>query len=203
MMRLTPHRMLTAIGLSSLIFFVAIVVQAQSQNRPIDRSLLIRPAIVQDAGTPGALAPSVSPRIPETLPAPSPVRQTALTMEQPVIDEGVSAPDALPSPDSIVSPNASGAVRKAPPIKYDTDSDARRMYASGSVNMIMVTENPADHCVYEIPLCIPACVTGEPAVNSYCGLMGRGVVEYCWPGGFEVKVRFRNIGDIRVDYEGD
>jgi hypothetical protein len=40
-------------------------------------------------------------------------------------------------------------------------------------------------------------------MHSYCGLGGRGVVEYCWPCGFEVKVRFRNIGDIRVDYEGD
>jgi hypothetical protein len=67
----------------------------------------------------------------------------------------------------------------------------------------MVTENPADHCLYEIPLCIPACVTGEPSVSSHCGLFGRGVVEYCWPCGFEVIVKFRNIGDIRVDYEGD
>jgi hypothetical protein len=170
------HRNLfAAAGLCSTVFFVAIAVYAQSQNVPPSRSLLVRPSIAQGAGTPALRSTPAA----EPLPSPQPVWQTALTMQQPVIDEGVSAPDTLPSPESIVSPNAPGTIRKTPPIKYDTDSDARRLYASGSVDMIMVTENPADHCVYEIPLCIPA------------------------PGGFEVKIRFRNIGDIRVDYEGD
>jgi hypothetical protein len=79
------------------------------------------------------------------------------------------------------------------------------MYAHfGSVELIMVALNPADGCLYEIPLCIPACVTGEPQMKSYRGLFGRGVVRYCYPCGFEVIVKFREIrGDVRVDYEGD
>jgi hypothetical protein len=78
------------------------------------------------------------------------------------------------------------------------------MYACfGSVDLIMVTCNPADGCYYEIPLCVPSCCTGAPSVVHRRGLFGRGVVEYCWPCGFEAIVKFRNIGDVRVDYEGD
>jgi hypothetical protein len=95
--------------------------------------------------------------------------------------------------------------RPTPPIKYDTDGDARRMYRrSGQIDVIMVTENPADGCFYEIPLCIPACCTGEPTISGGRGIFGRGVVEYCWPCGFRAIVKFRHIlGDVRVDYEGD
>ena len=111
------------------------------------------------------------------------------------------APDAPPrdaKPAELV-------VHPAPPIEYDTDGDARRMYRhSGQVELIMVTQDPADGCFYEIPLCIPACCTGEPMVSSGRGIFGRGVVEYCWPCGFRAIVKFRHIlGDVRVDYEGD
>ena len=114
-----------------------------------------------------------------------------------VIDESQPALSAeLPAPKN--------AVRPAPPIKYDTDSDARRMYACfGSVELIMVTCNPCDGCYYEIPLCVPACCKEAPTVSNRRGLFGRGVVEYCWPCGFEAIVKFRKVGDIRVDYEGD
>jgi hypothetical protein len=96
-------------------------------------------------------------------------------------------------------------IHPALPIKYDTDSDARRMYRhNGEVELIMVTQNPADGCFYEIPLCIPACCTGEPIMSGGRGIFGRGVVEYCWPCGFRAIVKFRHIlGDVRVDYEGD
>jgi hypothetical protein len=95
-------------------------------------------------------------------------------------------------------------VHPAPPIKYDTDHDARKMYRSGQVQLVMVTQDPADGCCYEIPMCIPACCTGEPKISSGRGLLGRGVVEYCWQCGFRAKVKFRHtLGDVRVDYEGD
>jgi hypothetical protein len=146
--------------------------------------------------------PTPAPAQP-TLAQPTPAQATPMQPgQQAVIDEGVDAPGSTPAPSSLPAP-ASAEVRRPPHIVYDTDGDARRMYRSGSVEMIMVTQNPADHCVYEIPLCIPACVTGTPAVSSYCGLFGRGVVRYCWPCGFEAIVKFRNIGDVRVDYEGD
>jgi hypothetical protein len=97
-------------------------------------------------------------------------------------------------------------VRPTPPIVYDADRDARRMYRSGEIEMVMVTCNPADGCYYEIPLCIPACCTDEPTVSSGRGLLGRGVVEYCWPScGFRAIVKFRQIVrcDVKVEYEGD
>jgi hypothetical protein len=75
--------------------------------------------------------------------------------------------------------------------------------SSGEVHLMMMVKNPADGCVYEIPLCIPACCTGEPTMEEWCGLFGRGVVEYCWECGFTAKVIFRHvIGDVKVEYDG-
>jgi hypothetical protein len=143
-------------------------------------SRLVRPAVAQVA-----------------TPAPLQVMPAA----QVVIDESVPATNLAPSADATATP---AAVRKVDCIVYDTDRESRRMFACNpTVNLVMVTQNPADHCLYEIPLCVPACCTGEPIVSSRCGLFGRGVVEYCWPCGFRAIVKFRNIGDVRVDYEGD
>jgi hypothetical protein len=115
--------------------------------------------------------------------------------------EPMPAPEAQP----LAAPPARDPnVHPAPPIKYDTDHDARKMYRSGQVQLVMVTQDPSDGCCYEIPLCIPACCTGEPTVSGGKGLLGRGVVEYCWPCGFRAIVKFRHLrGDVRVDYEGD
>lgn len=114
--------------------------------------------------------------------------------------------EPMPSPAKPDSqaPSAESNVRPAPPIVYDTDRDARRMYRSGQIKLVMVTQDPGDGCYYEIPLCIPACCTGDPTVSGGHGIFGRGVVEYCWPCGFRAKVKFRHmLGDVRVDYEGD
>ena len=118
-------------------------------------------------------------------------------------------PMPLPMPPQAGAPGDSPAieldVRPAPPIKYDTDGDARDMYrSSGEIRLVMVTQNPADGCYYEIPLCIPGCCAGDPIVKSGRGIFGRGVTEYCWPCGFRAIVKFRQVlGDVRVDYEGD
>ncbi len=114
-----------------------------------------------------------------------------------------SAAEPIPLPEG-AAPEYE--VRPTPPIKYDTDSDARRMYRrTGSVDLVMVTQNPADGCFYEIPLCIPGCCTGEPTMSGRLGIFGRGVVEYCWPScGFRAIVKFRHLlGNVRVDYKGD
>jgi hypothetical protein len=115
--------------------------------------------------------------------------------------------EPMPAPEGareVAPPARDPNIHPAPPIVYDTDHDARKMYRSGQVQLVMVTQDPADGCCYEIPLCIPACCTGEPKVSAGRGLLGRGVVEYCWQCGFRAKVKFRHIrGDVRVDYEGD
>jgi hypothetical protein len=115
--------------------------------------------------------------------------------------EPMPAPQGQPLPaPSVRDPN----IHPAPPIKYDTDHDARKMYRSGQVQLVVVTQDPSDGCCYEIPLCIPACCTGEPKISGGRSLLGRGVVEYCWACGFKAKVKFRHVlGDVKVDYEGD
>ena len=68
----------------------------------------------------------------------------------------------------------------------------------------MLTKDPADGCMYEIPMCIPACCVGDPSVSGGRGIFGRGVVEYCWPCGFRAIVKFRHVlGNVKVEYEGD
>jgi hypothetical protein len=115
--------------------------------------------------------------------------------------EPMPAPEGHPLADT---PSRDPNVRPAPPIEYDTDHDARKMYRSGQVQLVMVTQDPSDGCLYEIPMCIPACCTGEPKVSSGRGIFGRGVVEYCWPCGFRAEVKFRHVlGDVKVEYEGD
>ncbi|MCI0332295.1 MAG: hypothetical protein L0228_03590 [Planctomycetes bacterium] len=115
--------------------------------------------------------------------------------------------EPMPAPEApLAEPESPGVeVRPAPPIEYDTDGDARRMYRkSGQVELVMIAQNPADGCFYEIPMCIPACCTGEPIVSSGRGIFGRGVVEYCWECGFRAIVKFRHVlGDVKVEYEGD
>lgn len=155
------------------------------------------------------LPPPVNPAVDiETLPEPaakqpfmrpaSPKRRVPATTALAVVEESMPAPEAIEVSEV--------EVRPTPPIVYDTDRDARRMYRGGEVELVMVTQNPADGCFYEIPLCVPACCVGEPTVSSGRGLLGRGVVEYCWPScGFRAIVKFRQIVrcDVKVEYEGD
>ncbi len=130
-----------------------------------------------------------------------PKRRVPATRALAIKEEPMPAPE-VPS----VAPELPAIeVRPAPPIEYDTDHDARRMYRkSGEVELMMIAQNPADGCFYEIPMCIPACCTGEPSVSSGRGIFGRGVVEYCWECGFRAIVKFRHVlGDVKVEYEGD
>ena len=107
---------------------------------------------------------------------------------------------ALPAPPITEGLN----VKPAPPIKYDTDHDARKMLRAGKIDLVMITIDPADGCAYEIPMCIPACCVGDPQVKGGVGILGRGKVEYRWPCGFRAIVKFRHIlGDVEVEYEGD
>ncbi len=116
---------------------------------------------------------------------------------------------ALPSPEppqnapAIVGVDAP-VVHPAPPIVTHASLSARRLYrCHEEVSLVMATIDPVTCCVYEIPLCVPACCTGAPTISSRSGLLGRGVVEYCWPCGFTAKVKFRHVlGDVKVEYDG-
>jgi hypothetical protein len=114
---------------------------------------------------------------------------------QPALLEGTAPGEELIAPEGAVT------VHPVAKIDYDVTRRARRLFGgSPFVELAMVTQNPADGCFYEIPLCLPACCTGEPTVDSYCGLRGRGVVVYCYECGLEIEVKFRLRGDVEVEY---
>jgi hypothetical protein len=115
-----------------------------------------------------------------------------------------TVPQPLPATwpqEEMAPPQGAVTVHPVARIDYDVTHRARRLFGgSPFVEISMVTQNPADGCLYEIPLCLPACCTGEPKVTSYCGLMGRGVVVYCYECGLEIEVKFRLRGDVEVEY---
>jgi hypothetical protein len=159
----------------------------------------------------GATPDQVKPQTPPVQsPAKTTVKRPFMQPAQPrEPGRGQLTTQSEPIPAPKGSPEAGPPARElnvhpAPPIVYDTDRDARKMYRSGQVQLVMITQDPADGCCYEIPMCIPACCTGEPKVSAGRGILGRGVVEYCWQCGFRAKVKFRHVrGDVRVDYDGD
>ena len=167
--------------------------------------------------TPQPAAPLVAPQLQAPslpMPTPPPARSTvkrpfmrpAQPLE-PARGQLSAQTEPMPIPEGqplVAPPTRELNVRPTPPIEYDTDHDARKMYRAGQIQLVVVTQDPSDGCLYEIPLCIPACCTGEPKVVGGKGLLGRGVVEYCWACGFKAKVKFRHVlGDVKVEYEGD
>jgi hypothetical protein len=185
-----------------------------------EQSVVVEKKVVQEAA-PAVEAPQLTaPANEQTLPPPSnpQVRSAPSAKQLPAAKQPFLRPAAprrrVPATtalavkeEEVPAPVVSEIeVRPTPPIEYDTDRDARRLYrSSGEIELVMVTQNPADGCFYEIPLCIPACCVGEPTVSSGRGIFGRGVVEYCWPSGFRAVVKFRQIVrcDVKVEYEGD
>jgi len=125
----------------------------------------------------------------------------AAASEQPILapPQNGSVVESIPAPRVAVA-----EVHLAPPIDYHASRSARRMYrCHEQVELVMITKNPADGCLYEIPLCMPACCVGEPTIAERRGLAGRGVVEYCWDCGFTATVKFRHRrGDVKVAYDG-
>jgi len=132
--------------------------------------------------------------------------ETSILVEQPAppASEQAAPPPTETAHESMPAPTMTEAVvHPAPRTVYHASRSARRMFrCQEHVELVMVTKNPADCCLYEICLCVPACCTGEPVVSERCGLGGRGVVEYCWECGFTATVKFRHrIGDVKVDYD--
>lgn len=171
-----------------------------------------RPAAASGSEAPKLIPPSESPEFAPTQPrAKSTVKRPFIVPAQPresVQGQLTTGPESIPMPVPDSAPPAPVVrdlnTRPTPPIVYDTDHDARKMFRTGQIQLVVVTQDPSDGCLYEIPLCIPACCTGEPKIKGGRGLLGRGVVEYCWPCGFKAKVKFRHVlGDVKVEYEGD
>jgi hypothetical protein len=127
-----------------------------------------------------------------------------LNQPAPPAEEQPPSPQVQPVDESIPAPFTSESVAQlAPPIRYHTSRSARRMLRrEAAFELLMVARNPADGCLYEIPLCLPECCVGEPTVQERRGLGGRGVVEYCWECGFTATLKFRHrLGDVKVEYD--
>ncbi len=187
----------------------------------------------EKAATPAAsgpvLPPPVKPSLPPAAAAPLPVPpQVTSPQANPAVKRPFMRPavprgsveqkldgmepmpvpqNAVPREGRIAPPLPPGVkLMPTPPIEYDTDHDARKLYrSSGKVDIVVLTQNPADGCFYQIPLSIPGCCVGQPSVAGGRGLVtGRGKVEYRWPCGFRAIVKFRQVlGDVKVEYEGD
>ena len=145
-----------------------------------------------------AAAQEQSVLVPPQLP-PQTEQQPMPSPEPPQLNE--TMPPQSSQPAAVVS---GPTVHPAPPIVAHASLSARRMYrCQPEVKLVMATMDPVTCCVYEIPLCVPACCTGAPTISSRTGLLGRGVVEYCWPCGFSAKVKFRPVlGGVKVEYDG-
>jgi hypothetical protein len=133
----------------------------------------------------------------EPQPVPPAEQPTLAPPAEPTLPPPAAKEEIMPAPAA-----TQAVVQPTPPIVYHTGLRARRMFrCQDQVKLVMVTKNPADCCLYEIPLCVPACCEGQPSVREGRGIFGRGVVEYCWPCGFSAKVKFRRVlCDVKVDY---
>lgn len=168
---------------------------ARGPSNSAAESLPIPPQASQPA-TPGVKRPFMRPAAPR-----EPAKGKLVVGEEPM-----PAPEgAPPIVNGTAAVETEGIViHPTPPIDYDVDRDARKMYRTGKIDLVMLTTDPTTNCTYEIPMCIPGCCVGDPIVSSKRGIFGRGVVQYRWPNGFRAIVKFRHVlGDVEVEYEGD
>lgn len=154
----------------------------------------VQPTLAEDPteASPGDLESVVSGTPPEAV---------ELVPAEPADDSVIiGQPELLPEDGTACVPACIG--------KVDMRPSARRFIwcHPGKIETTLIATNPADCCsdtCYSVPVCIPACCEGEPLVCPRRGFLGRGVVEFCWPCGWQVHVVFRHRGDVLVRYNAD
>ncbi|MBS0209027.1 MAG: hypothetical protein JSS27_08750 [Planctomycetes bacterium] len=70
------------------------------------------------------------------------------------------------------------------------------------VQTVLCVSNPCTCCPVNVPVCLPSCCTGAPAVACRGGILCDGVVTYDWCCGVTVSVKFKKCGDVVVTYRG-
>ena len=121
-----------------------------------------------------------------------------------VLATAAAAPDCgTPAP---VTPSCAPPVCCGPTITYNHVCIRRVCCCKCDppIETILVVKDPSccTACPVDIPVCLPSCCTGEPTVNCWNGLFGRGVVRYDYCCGLSIKIIFRLNGDIAVTYIG-
>ncbi len=160
-------------------------------------------------------APAAVPVAPAAEAAPAPAAVPA-----PPAAEAAPAPAAVPTPpaaedapapavvDTACCPAPNCCCPKDPCIKYWNHrlllkGHKRCCECQPPTQMILKVKHPCCcGCTVEVPVCVPACLKGEPQVTSCCGPLGRGVVTYTWCDGFKVRVVFQLHGDLLVHTYG-
>ncbi len=69
--------------------------------------------------------------------------------------------------------------------------------------MVLLVVDPAcPSCAAEVCVSLPCCCKSAPCVSSRCGLFGRRIVRYEWPGGYTVRVVFNRFNNVAVHSYG-
>ena len=90
-----------------------------------------------------------------------------------------------------------------PCIKYvDATRCCKCCDEGAKIQAVLQVKDPCTCCLVDVPVCIPACCTGEPCIDSKCGALGNGKIFYTWPSGYELKVVLNKRGNITVIYLG-
>jgi hypothetical protein len=71
-----------------------------------------------------------------------------------------------------------------------------------SYQTVLTVIDPRSCCAIDVPVCLPACCTGQPQCNGRNGLFGRGITSYDWCCGYSVRIVVGHHGDVTVHYYG-
>jgi hypothetical protein len=113
-----------------------------------------------------------------------------------------TAAPASPAPAAVAVASCAPAKCCPPSICYRSHKGCGCFDPCKRMDMVLMVKDPCSCCLVEVPVCIPACCTGNPIVCCHKGFLHRNVVEYSWPCGFCLKVVFDRRGDVTVHYYG-
>lgn len=107
--------------------------------------------------------------------------------ESPSDQKPAPAPMPAPAPAVVVhAPSCAPVCMPCPP----------------KMNVVLQVKDPCTCCLVEVPVCIPACCTGNPSVCCHRGFLGRQIVTYSWSCGISVDIIFKRNGCYVVRYCG-
>ncbi len=106
--------------------------------------------------------------------------------------------------EPVAAPAAEGNCCPKPCIQYHEHRPCKKICCTCDPphTVVLKVKDPCTCCVYDVPVCVPACCTEAPCVDDHCGIFGRYVYEYDWCCGYRVVVRFDPCGNITVVYRG-
>lgn len=71
-----------------------------------------------------------------------------------------------------------------------------------SYQTVLTVIDPKTCCPVDVPVCLPSCCTGQPQSSGRNGLLGRGITNYSWCCGYNIRIVVGHHGDVTVHYYG-